>query len=296
MDRAEGRVGSVSARGGGPRLRVVTLNAWGNHGALPARLDAAAHALARLAPDVILLQEVSVGGEIAHAAEALARRIGIGWRWAYAVRTEAPQPAPHATSEPAAAEEGVAVLSRYGLGPTSVTELPEPRPSDRRILLSVAVDVPGARAPIVCHTTHLHWRLADGVARERQVVAVDEAAHALRAPEALHVLGGDFNAAPDADEIRFLVGRHTLSSRRTYWQDAWAAWHPDEPGWTWARRNPSTAPLAWLERDRRIDYLFVSPESPDGRGRIESAQVVLDAPENGVWPSDHFGVMADILL
>jgi endonuclease/exonuclease/phosphatase family metal-dependent hydrolase len=286
----------VIALGAGPSLRVVTLNAWGNHAPVAARLDATAQALRRLSPDVILLQEVSLGGEVPDTAKALAKRIGVGWRHAYARRT---------TEQPAAAaldgqrqpiEEGVAILSLHELGRTSVTDLPPLPSDDPRVLLSAAVHVPGQRGPIVCHTTHLHWRLAGGLARERQVVAVDEAARALGPPETLHVLGGDFNAAPDTDEIRFLVGRHTLSSRRTYWQDAWAAHHLEERGWTWARRNPLSDALAWLERDRRIDYLFVSPQSPDGRGLVKSAQVVLDAPENGVWPSDHFGVMADIVL
>jgi endonuclease/exonuclease/phosphatase family metal-dependent hydrolase len=137
------------------------------------------------------------------------------------------------------------------------------------------------------------------VARERQVVAVDAATRAIaeRDPKPLQVLGGDFNAAPDCDEIRFLRGRHTLEGRRTYWQDAFHTVAPDAPGWTWARRNPMTEHLAWLERDRRIDYLFVRQERRDTSGHVSAARVVLDEPaEDGTWPSDHFGVMADVWL
>ena len=43
------------------RLRVVTLNLWGDHAPLSRRLDVAARGLSALAPDVILLQEVRVG-------------------------------------------------------------------------------------------------------------------------------------------------------------------------------------------------------------------------------------------
>jgi endonuclease/exonuclease/phosphatase family metal-dependent hydrolase len=145
-----------------------------------------------------------------------------------------------------------------------------------------------------CHTTHLHWRLTDGVAREKQVLAIDEAIRSLPGDDP-HMLGGDFNAAPDTDEIRFLCGKHTLAGRRTHWQDAYAVASPSMTGWTWARRNPSTEWLAWLDRDRRIDYLFVSTERADGRARVHEARVVLDrAGEDGVYPSDHFGVLAEV--
>ena len=131
------------------------------------------------------------------------------------------------------------------------------------------------------------------MARERQVVAVDAAARALG--DAVHILGGDFNAAVDCDEIRFLLGRHTLEGRRAVWQDAFARVHPGEPGHTWTRANPATAELAHLELGRRIDLLLVSPERRDGRGRVLDARVVLDGPdEDGVWPSDHLGVCADV--
>src|SRR5262249_61434688 len=113
---------------------------------------------------------------------------------------------------------------------------------------------------------HLHSRLGDGLAREAQVIAGSAAARGCG--KGVHVWGGDFYAPPDADEIRYLRGRTTLAGQRTVWQDAFAAAHPGDPGITWARRNPMTKELAFLERDRRIDYLFVSPESRDGRGRV----------------------------
>jgi endonuclease/exonuclease/phosphatase family metal-dependent hydrolase len=155
-------------------------------------------------------------------------------------------------------------------------------------------------AALAVHTTHLHYRLGDGVAREKQVVAVDAAARAYTAAgdKAVHVIGGDFNAAPETDEIRFMVGWHTLEGRRATWQDAYARAHPDgAPGWTWASRNPSTDWMPQLWRDRRIDYLFVSPEQKGGLGRVIASRVVLDTPDaRGVWPSDHFGVLAEIVV
>jgi endonuclease/exonuclease/phosphatase family metal-dependent hydrolase len=278
-------------------LRFVTLNLWGARPPLARRLEVIAAGLRALVPDVVMLQEVRSDDELPNTAATLAGLLGKEWRHAFACGTRGPAGTFGAGSLPG--EEGVAVLSRYAIGETRTTPLPEAREDETRVLLSVLVEAPGAR--VWAHTTHLHWRLIDGVAREKQVVAVDAAVRAVIAEEGagesvLHVIGGDFNAAPDCDEIRFLTGRHTLEGKRAYWQDAFHVAHPEERGWTWARCNPMTESLAWLERDRRIDYVFVRPERRNGSGRVVDARVVLDVPgEDGTWPSDHFGVLADVM-
>ena len=102
-------------------------------------------------------------------------------------------------------------------------------------------------------------------------------AHRRRAASELpKILCGDFNATPDSDEIRFLRGLHTSAGRRTFWQDAWERRHGRADGFTWARANPYTARLRWLERDRRLDYIFVSPMKRDGRGVVHDCRIVLD--------------------
>ncbi len=277
--------------------RVVTINLWGDHAPLEARLDACAAGLDALSPDVVLAQEVRRGTGLPLTAEALAGRLGPTWHASFGAATVGPA----GTWGPGsgAGEEGLAVLSPHPVTGAHVAELPEARHLDRRVLLSAHVDVRGT--PLVVHTTHLHYRLGDGPAREKQVVGVDAAARAYAAgaggANVVQVIGGDFNAAPETDEIRFMVGWHTLEGRRGTWQDAFARAHPGTPGWTWASRNPSTDWLAQLWRDRRIDYLFVSPEQRGGIGRVTAARVVLDAPDaRGVWPSDHFGVLAEIVI
>ena len=135
-------------------------------------------------------------------------------------------------------QEGLAILSRAPLLETRVLALPEPRPGDARILLSALVATDGG--PIWVHTTHLHYRLDDGVAREQQV-----ARDRRRDPRvgrdntsAPQILCGDFNATPDSDEMRFLRGLTTLGGRRTHFQDAWLRLHR-EPGPATARPRAS---------------------------------------------------------
>ena len=61
---------------------------------------------------------------------------------------------------------------------------------------------------------------------------------------------------------------------------------------TWSNLNP----YARVENEprRRIDYLFVGLPGRKGLGAIESCRVVCNEEEDGVWPTDHFGVFAEL--
>jgi len=269
-------------------MRFVTLNLWGTHAPLVPRLDEAARQLTALAPDVVLLQEIRVGEGQPNTAGELAARLGPEWQMAYGCAT-AGGPGTFGPGS-LAGEEGLAIVARHPIEDVRTLVLPDSRPNEGRILLSGKVN------GVWCHSTHLHWKVKDGIARERQVVAIDEAIEAIGDKKAVHVLGGDFNATPDSDEVRFLRGLCTLGGRRTSWQDAWLrARQTEDGGATWIAKNPHTRELAFLETPRRIDFLFVSTEDRKGRGRVQDCRVVLDeCTEGGVWPSDHVALMTDV--
>jgi endonuclease/exonuclease/phosphatase family metal-dependent hydrolase len=130
--------------------------------------------------------------------------------------------------------------------------------------------------------------------REAQVREIAACVQALATPDAFPaVLVGDFNAEPEADEIRFLRGLTSLGgSKRAFFQDAYATAGDGSPGHTFARRNPFAAPLR--EPDRRIDYVLVHGRDERFRGEPVTARVCFDAPVDGTYPSDHFGVVADL--
>ena len=44
--------------------------------------------------------------------------------------------------------------------------------------------------------------------------------------------------------------------------------------------------MRWLELDRRIDYIFVSQEKRDGRGRVVDSRVALDARNQVYFASE----------
>jgi endonuclease/exonuclease/phosphatase family metal-dependent hydrolase len=136
--------------------------------------------------------------------------------------------------------------------------------------------------------------------REAQVQFIDDivAKHDNGNPR---ILMGDFNTVPESDELRFLTGHHTLGGSRVAYQDAWAAVNQDRPGHTWTRANDYTENMHWLRRDRRLDYIFVTPVRRDRRATVHAAAVVFDLPEAGangerLFVSDHFGVTADVQI
>jgi endonuclease/exonuclease/phosphatase family metal-dependent hydrolase len=282
-------------------LRVVTLNLWGTEPPLDARLALAVRQLAALAPDVVCLQEARpLDGRAGRTtADVLAEALGMTAHYEVAVAWNDGEYA----GLPAG-QEGLAVIAR-SIRQTRVRALPEPRPAEARILLSAEVDTVGG--PIWVHTTHLHYRLDDGVAREHQVLAIDEAIRGMgrTSDSAPQILCGDFNATADSDEIRFLRGLTTLGGRRTHFQDAWLRRHrePDPgagpaEGITWSSENRFTRALRSLDLDRRIDYVFVTTRKKDGRGTVHDCRVVLTEREGlgevAICASDHYGVCADI--
>jgi len=255
-------------------LRVATLNLWNEQGPHEARLRLAAEGLGALSPDVVALQEVRQSKTIPNQAATLAKALSMEHVYARA-------------AEWGGGEEGLALLSRYPI--VSHAAEPLPSPDEGRAVLGARIAGPAGE--FFAATTHLTYRLPDGAWRELEALAVDAFCRRLRG-DALALLCGDLNAMADCDEIRFLRGRATLAGRRTYWQDAFERAGKGD-GHTWSVRNPYTAPLRHLELDRRIDYVFVGPVRRDGTGAVGEARVVLDSPDaQGVWPSDHFGVLA----
>ncbi len=285
-------------RDGAVNLRVVTLNLWGIQPPFERRIELAARQLHAIDPDVVCMQEVKPVGDAPTSAHVLAARLGMTASYARASAWNAGE---HGYT--AAGEEGLAILTKAPLVEQRALVLPEARPADTRILLSGRVATAGG--PIWVHTTHLHYRLDDGVAREQQVVAIDAAIRACGRDntDPPQILCGDFNATPDSDEIRFLRGLTTLAGKRTHFQDAWLRLHREpEPGEgaahgiTWSSENRLTRPLRSLDLDRRIDYVLVTTRKKDGRGTVHACNVVVTERDGDdeISASDHYGVFAEI--
>jgi len=106
---------------------------------------------------------------------------------------------------------------------------------------------------------------------------------------ALTVVCGDFNAAPDCDEIRMLTGRAVGTG--VCWHDAWE-FAGTGPGHTWSTGNPWAA--AAFPRNRRIDYIFSTSFHRGGAGQPIRAETLGTAAAGATVPSDHYGVLAEL--
>jgi len=258
-------------------LKLVTLNIWNRQGPWPRRMALLVQGLRELEPDVIGLQEV-----LELQGEDQAREIAdaLGYHAAYA---------PAQTLAGGPLTMGNAVVSRWPIVDRAAWPLPA-GDEDERTLLRVAVATPAGRLPV--YVTHLTWQFHLGHLREQQVRAIDDRVRETRDKDALPpVLMGDFNAEPDSDEIRFLRGLTSLGGRGTYWADCFAV-AGEGPGHTFARDNGYAAVMH--EPSRRIDYIFVRGPDRALRGEPLAARVVLDRPDGDAWPSDHYGVYAEV--
>lgn len=111
------------------------------------------------------------------------------------------------------------------------------------------------------------------------------------------VVAGDFNADPDADSVAFWCGRRSLEGTSLCYRDAWESTRPGEAGHTFTPTNPLVAEnKRALDRGRRIDYVFVRcDDSLHGPTLdVRACTLAFDEPVEGVWASDHFGIVAGL--
>lgn len=273
-----------------PAVRFVTLNVlhggplsgWtGRDSRLEARLDLVSEALRALAPDVVALQEASWSRDRGEIASRLAGRLGLNHVYAPAsMRLFDTGWLNRGAAAFMDFSEGPAILSRFPIIRSEIHKLPRCRWwLDPRVLLFAELATPGGLLPVFStHTSgHIcHTEAVAALVRERQ-------------GDLPGVLMGDLNAVESSAAIRGLVSEVGLV-------DAFRTVHPDAPGFTvW---QPVTVP----ERRafRRVDYVFVAP----GRllsGAVLESRIVVDIPGRlpdgtALWPSDHYGVMADLTV
>ena len=190
---------------------------------------------------------------------------------------------------------GNAIASRWPLTDTEVFELPRLGSDETRCAVSATIAAPFGEMSFTC--TQLNWKLHDGRSREKQVVALADLVLRRRVRGGFPpIVVGDFNAEPDSNEIRFMRGLGTLDEKSVMFYDAWSIAGDGSDGMTWSNRNAFAAVA--IEPERRIDYVFagypVRMTEEHGVGKIEACRVVCDDEVDGVWPSDHLGVYAEL--
>ena len=256
-------------------LRVLTLNHYSRHADWPARREVLASGLRALNPDIIAFIETVVTENVDTVAEIL----GDGYHVAHQQDR-----APDGT--------GISIASRWPLLDLREHDLHvTPRSASLFCsLLTAEIETPVGRLLFANHLPS--YELDFELERELQTVSATRFIEYVVGDREMHViLAGDLDATPDAASIRFLRGLQSLDGMSVAYRDAWERAHPGDPGYTFDSRNPLRTP-EW-DIDRRIDYLFVRCTHEGPTLDVARCELAFAEPVDGVWASDHFGVVAD---
>lgn len=282
---AAGLLCLLAASDAGARpLRVLTYNVLhggvtserlgsGQH--LEERLAMIVEGLRALAPDLVGLQEVSVGRRRGHVAARLAEALGFEWAFA-ATTADAPAGSLWWMARTALGfEEGPAVLSRFPITGTRSWTLASCGERYPRVL--VCADVAAPAGPLHLCSTHTNGSAC-------QAASLGTALRTLPSGVPV-VLTGDLNATETSAGVRALLDGGGLV-------DTFRTANPGMPGQTVWQPVGIAARLA----RRRVDYVLVG-----GGVEVRSSRVVLDRPGRAsdggpLWPSDHYGVLSEIVI
>jgi endonuclease/exonuclease/phosphatase family metal-dependent hydrolase len=268
-------------------IRAMTWNLWWRFGDWRCRQAAIMRVLQAARPDLIGLQEVwATAAE--NQAQILANTLRMCVAWY-------PSPAPELFQRrlgDRSVSVGNAILSRWPIERQCQCVLPG-APDDRgRTALLALITTPAGTVPFV--STQLSSAIGHSALRSAQVRALTHLITEHSPKGASPVVTGDFNAEPDSDEIRLLGGHKTPPAvPDLVLLDSWRYADPSDPGWTWDRTNPAVR--ATGEPDARIDYIFLGYRlSGAPAARVRSAWIAGKEPIDGIWPSDHAAVVAEL--
>ena len=270
-------------------LRVVTYNLL-HDGAgsgfldgrthLEERLDMAIRELKALDPDIVALQEASDSRRHGSVPERLAK--ALGFHVVFEAATEhvfGLAPLDWLLVTVMGFREGSAILSRFPITSSGVHRLPRcTKWLEPRILLETTIST--MSGPLRVYSTHT------GRGDECQLERVGEIVRD-RQGDGVSMLMGDFNT-PETSNV--------LTTLRTGagFIDAFRTMNPGINGPTVWQRIESLEPTV----SRRVDFILLL-NGRASKASVRSSRVVFDQPgrlPDGtvLWPSDHYGVLADI--
>lgn len=244
-------------------MKILTLNTWQERGPWRERWELIFRGLRDYDADIVGLQEV------------------FNMEWAAEAQKRSGYPYLAVSGE----HSGLIFLSKFKPLEQACHTMQTRSPTEDYLRYAFYLRVDAGKEGIALFNTHLSWRADEHDIRMKQtqelVAFLKSKANNL--PTAIL---GDFNMAPHTMPIGFL--RETEQ-----WVDTFAAANPGKAGLTWDYRNPYALAEQEKMAERRIDYIFVR-EKVGIFSRIRSSKVVFDQPSaEGIFPSDHFGVLTE---
>lgn len=263
------------------RLRVLTCNIYNTTADWERRRPVLIEEIRRHSPDLVALQETVLTASYDQATDILGDQYEIANS-----RARLPD------------SWGAAIASRWPI--RHVHELDQavsPRAEPWCTTMIAEIEAPPPIGPLlfVNHLQSAH--VAQEFEREQQALLAARRIEQLVAEQDCHViLVGDLNAGPESASVRFMMGRQSLSGTSVCYLNAWDRIHPGEAGHTFTPRSPL---VAEAHRDwpyQRLDHILLRfGEGGNPSLDIMGCEIAFARPVHGVWPSDHFGLVADFL-
>ncbi len=267
------------------RVRLYTHNIYARRAQWDGRRRVLLAGLAELDPDVVLLQEEVRTRDYDQTADL------VGPEWHVV----------HSAGRSEDEGSGISVASRWPL--TAVDEIDLTvggPPIDEYAWAALVVQVE-APAPIGRFLVANHFPDATvdrENERERQAVVLARRLAVLAERDDVPVLiAGDLDAEPDAASLRFLTGRQSVDGFSVAYVRAWDVVHPGESCWTLDPANPLHAAQLPGWPYHQIDHVLVKTgRSGTSSFTVEACELVHTRPRDGVWASDHFGLVTDLRI
>lgn len=252
-------------------VTILTWNVWFSHRWAGPRWEAILVQTGQLAPDIVCFQE---------ATPAFVRNCS-AQPWVRAGYATSDDDVGHGRS---CAPEGELILVRIELQPHfSAHPLPASRQGRHLVLAELRE---GALAVATAH-----FESMENCAEQR----AEQFRFAAQRLEGTHqadrkALCGDFNLFSDADDAALTAALGPA------WADTWPTACPDAKGWTVdPARNRNLAASSEKSSEaippRRFDRVYTKGLAPE-RAELIGCQPLPELPS--VWPSDHFGVLAEL--
>ncbi|MFL5840670.1 MAG: endonuclease/exonuclease/phosphatase family protein [Thermoleophilaceae bacterium] len=263
------------------RLRVLTINLFGQGADWPARRAVVLAGIRELRPDLIAFQDAINSADYDQVGDLVGGTYEV-------------------VHQESAGDDG------SGVSIASRCPIVEVRQLDLEVSARVAgfpctalaaeIDAPPPVGRLFLVNKRTSWQYGAERERELEAVAVARWLEALVAERSLHVvLASDLNAAPDSASVRFLTGLQLLDGTSVCYHDAWPASPGGAVGLTFTADNPLVrAGEMPLEPGRRIDYVLVRAGAHRPTLRVSSCALAFTEPIAGVFASDHYGVLAEL--
>ena len=264
------------------KIRVCTLNIWNYNDPWPTRRQLIANTITQHNPDIIGFQEIRHSGQKNENKQNQAQQLAnLLPEYTYIYRPAQQNPEKNEW-------EGLAIFSRLPIQNSSFIKLSrdpnDNRDNHQRIVLRAQIQTPAGNLNFF--NTHLSLSQQGRIRTTQEITAyVNQYSGDLPS-----ILVGDFNDTPDRPAIQHITQSAQLI-------DTWAQQNPNDPGHTFSNENTYVREKNHDKRKaHRIDYIFAQAPK-NNTGQAITCQRIADQPNaEDLYPSDHFGLIADFNL